>query len=231
MDAVGNEDWLHWVGAGKGSASVKKKSGSLIQCLCKDAICACDTSAVPAYKNNPTTFTYSDGMSGGKPATATKDSQGISVDKGTLGNVITIPHSSSDVVVRVYTGIYKNSPAVFNATLKDHSGAVLGAIGSGYTTKLGSRVVNQVWTVRVAPAKTGTAAPRTLEVAWTAPPDAPGGSNIEYQAVAMSSKHSSVAATTAAARQEAAVTVGNDSRSNSSAIQQFVMLQAARLEY
>lgn len=129
--------------------------------------------------------------------------------------VVTIPHSAVDVVVRVYTGIFKvrssaslrhfstqfwvlfdsfcsvdseqHADAIFNATLRDHTGKELANIGHKWGATTGG-VVNQVFTVQVAPAKTQGAPPRTLEVAWSQK-GRNAGSNIQFQSVAVSSQN------------------------------------------
>ena len=142
----------------------------------------------------------------------------MTVGAGTLGNVVTIPPSVSDIVVRVYTGTFKHAPAVFNATLKDHAGKELAVIGHkwGATT---TAILNQVFTVRVAPDRTNAAAVRSLEVVWSAARVA-GGSNIEYTSVAVSSQNAT-AASGAGLHADAAAEAAPAS---------FVILQAAQLK-
>jgi hypothetical protein len=78
------------------------------------------------------------------------------------------------------------------------SGKELAVIGHkwGATT---TAIVNQVFTVRVAPDRTNAAAVRSLEVVWSAARVA-GGSNIEYTSVAVSSQNATAASGARAVR-------------------------------
>ena len=129
-----------------------------------------------------------------------------------------VPAAEHGVVVRVYTGIFSNAPAAFNATLKDHtSGAVLAAAGYTYTSALGRGVVNQVFAVRVAPVQGGTEA-RTLHVRWSG--GGRGGGNIEYQGVAVGVEGAAAPAAVAASAKP----------KPKPASAPFVILQAASLQ-
>jgi hypothetical protein len=175
-----------------------------------------------SYANNPTTFSWTEGA---KPRVGTRDTHGVFLkipnngDFATVENIITIPATDTDTIVRVYTGICSDLPTYFNASLQDGSGSV--SIGP-YKSK-GGGIENQVFTIRVASAKQlGGAGPRVLHTSWSMLAPSPAHAvNLEFQGVAVS---------TGGALKSPRTIDTISSREQSGATQPFVILQAAQLQ-
>eukprot|EP01047_Picozoa_sp_COSAG01_P001413 COSAG01_NODE_32_length_35644_cov_22.273738_17_plen_141_part_00 len=93
---------------------------------------------------------------GAKPRVGTRDAHGVFLKAtndgvfATIENLITIPAAETDIIVRVYTGICSNLPTFFNASLQDGSGA---SVSFGPYKSKGGGIENEVFTLRIAPAK------------------------------------------------------------------------------
>jgi hypothetical protein len=113
---------------------------------------------------------------GAKPRVGTRDAHGVFLKAtndgvfATIENLITIPAAETDIIVRVYTGICSSLPTFFNASLQDGSGA---SVSFGPYKSKGAGIENEVFTLRVAPAKPHqrggrrAGAPRVLHTSWS----------------------------------------------------------------
>ena len=155
---------------------------------------ACAAYSTPSYANNPTTFSWNKGV---KPRVGKRDAHGVFLkstndgDFATIENLITIPVADTDIIVHVYTGICSNLPTFFNASLQDGS-SLPSALSMGPYHSKGGGIENQVFTIRVAPAKgphrgLHTSGPRVLHTSWSMlAPDPEHAVNLEFQGIAVS---------------------------------------------
>lgn len=115
-------DWAHWGGAGGGSVPGRDSMAGGSGSISAVEVVGAGSGGARAFGNNPTAFSWSDGV---PTAAAANVSTGIYVQNGKGGGfALQVKGGAAGATLKlsVYVGVYGGASALFSATLGDGSG-------------------------------------------------------------------------------------------------------------
>jgi len=173
LSSKGPSDWVHY--GLKDGTSVDREAG--VKSPLIGPLLSVDGASLTPYKNCAVTFSWTNGS----PATVVVKSptgvyNGGGVGKGYAVSV-SIPMSSTDVIVLVYVGVYQ-AQGNMNASLLDSTGRLLSSVNDS-SLVVQQASLNGVYRIAVQPGSSG----RSLRLLWTQVKGDTG--NIAIQSIAV----------------------------------------------